>query len=260
MPLECLVGEHTGRTYFREVPAENVLQNSVFMAAEIYIALRCKGPQVPPSRMVAVEPYTPVTMDAPVHLVVEERPYMLVSVGPLFEAVSTVNMSCHQRHILKMAFASFIAYRAVMGMVEHEHLDDARPERLYFLIIDRNAHAVLHRRHAGHDDLSAGVFFIPELLYRAEPAGTDGIHGGVPAEVGDVEAQVQACMKEVVPFFHLVRFIFNVNMCQFLSPVTPFMDHMLFEILPEIFQRALKRVGSSGREDAERMSHSHHVA
>ena len=94
------------------------------MAAEIDGVMRGKDIEVPSPGIVPVEPDAAVTLDAAVHLVVHEGPQVLVDVGPLAEAEAAVDVACHDRHVLQMAFAPFVADRAVVGMIGHQPLDD----------------------------------------------------------------------------------------------------------------------------------------
>jgi len=106
-----------------------------------------------------------------------------------------------------MAFAAFVADRAVVGMVHHQKFGDARAEGLCLGIVHRDAHAFGQRGHAGHDDPAARVLIVLELLHCALTAGAHGMHGRVPAEIGEVEAQGQAGLEEVLVRLHLVGFV-----------------------------------------------------
>src|SRR5271169_5266983 len=120
-------------------------------------------------------------------------------------------MSCHYCHILKVALPSLITNRTVMRMIYHEPLDDACPERPGVGIIDRNAHPLCSRCHTGHDNFSLGVMLISELFYGTEPAGADRSKGRMPAEVGNIESQGEACIEEVLPFAHLKGLVVNID-------------------------------------------------
>ena len=173
MTLERLVGEYACRTDLSQIAAEDILQNAVFVTTEIDVVVRGKGLQVAASCIIPIKPDAAVAVYAAVHFMVQERSEILVPVGPFFEPGSSVDMPCHQRHVLQVTFAALVTDRAVMRVVQHQQFDNACAEGPDLRVIDGYAEILCHRRHAGHDDLAAGVVFIPELLYSAEPAGAD---------------------------------------------------------------------------------------
>jgi hypothetical protein len=183
------VREHAGGADLHQVAAEGVLQRSALVPAEVHVIVRRQDAQVVAAGVITVEPHAAVAVDAPVHLVVHERSQVLVPVGPLPETVPPVGVAGHHGHILEMALAALVAYRAVVGVVEHEPFDVCGPELPCLGIVDGDPHPLLHLDHAGHDDPSPGVSLVPELLDRALAAGPHGLHGRVPAEVRQVEAQ-----------------------------------------------------------------------
>ena len=65
----------------------------------------------------------------------------------------------------------------------------------------------LDRRHAGHDDPALGVMLVLEQLDRALPARADGMQRRVPAEVGQIEAEAEAGLEQVLARLHLVGFL-----------------------------------------------------
>ena len=76
-----------GRADLDQVAAELALQHAVFVPAEIDVVVGAEDVQVAPAGVVAVEAHAAVALDAAVHLVVDERPEVLVAVGALVEAV-----------------------------------------------------------------------------------------------------------------------------------------------------------------------------
>lgn len=81
--------------------------------------------------------------------------------------------------------------------------------------------------------MAVGVILITELLYRAHPAGPNGVQRGMPAEIGDVEAQGKACVKEILSFGNFIRDIIYVNFGQVLSPGTTLLRDMPFKVFSE---------------------------
>jgi hypothetical protein len=150
--------------------------------------------------------------------VVDERAEVLVPVRAFFEPGPALTVAGHDRHVLEVAFSAFIAYRAVVGVVQHEPLDHALSESLRFGVVHRYAHAFCHRRHAGHDDLAAHVLLVLELLHRALAASAYGVQSRVPAEVRQVEAQGEAGLEEVLAGLDLVGFIVDVD-CDHKKPL-----------------------------------------
>ena len=193
--LQRLVREYARGTDLDQVAAELALEHAVLVAAEVNMVVAGEDIEVPAAGVAPVEPDAAVALDAAVHLVVDEGAEMLVAVRSFFEPRSSIIVPGHDRHVLEVAFASLIADRAVMRMVQHEPFDDARPEGPRLGIIHGEAHAVGHGSHAGHDDPAARVLLVPKQLHRALPARAHGMHGRVPAEVGEVEPQGQAGVK-----------------------------------------------------------------
>jgi len=211
MAAKRFIGEHARGTDFSKIAAERIFQNSVLGSPEIDGIMNCEDIEIAPSGVIPIIADAPVALDAAIHFMIEERPQILVPVGSLLESASAIVMACHHSHILKMAFASFIADRAIMRVIEHEPFNHACPESLCFGIIDGDPHAVSHRGHAGHYDFAFSVFLVSELLYGALPARAYGTERRVPAEVGNIESQGQALMEQVLLAIDLVRLIIYVN-------------------------------------------------
>ena len=108
----------------------------------------------------------------------DERTQILIVVGDFFLVIASVVVTRHQCHILKMAFSSFFTDRAVMRMANHQAFDDALAHIMGLLISDGNPGPVAGRRHAGHDDGTLLVVFIPVLFDGTLTTGsTEPIHG-----------------------------------------------------------------------------------
>jgi len=130
-------------------------------------------------------------------------------VRPFLEAGPPENVTGHDRHVLEVAFTTFVADWAVMRMVQHEPLNHARPEGPGLGIIHGNAHSLGRRSHAGHNNPAARVIFILELLYCALAASTHGVHCRVPTEIGEVKTKRETGAQEVLAIFHLIGLIIN---------------------------------------------------
>ena len=75
----------------------------------------------------------------------DEGAQVLVAEGALGEAVAAVAVAGHDGHVLEVALAALVAHRAVVGMVGHQPLDDARAERPGLGVVDGDADAVVGR-------------------------------------------------------------------------------------------------------------------
>ena len=204
VPLQGLVGEDSGGADLDQVPAELTLEGPVLIAAEVHRIVGAEDVQVPPSGKVPVEAHAPVAGDATVHLVINEGTEVLVPVGALQETELAVIVAAHHRHVLKVALASLVADRAVVGVVHHQPLDHRGPEPAGFGVGDGDPRPVVGRGHAGHDQLAPGVVLVLELLHRALPARPHRAQGGVPAEVRKVVAPGERHLEEVLPRFRRV--------------------------------------------------------
>ncbi len=193
-----LVGEHAGRADLDQIAGELAFQRAVLDATEVHVVVRAIHAQVGAAGVVLVVAHAAVAGDAAVHLMGDERAKLLVLVGALGEAIATGVVPGHHRHVLQVAVTAFLAHRTVVRVVGHQPLDDAGAERLGFLVVDADPGVVGGRRHAGHDDTTTGVVLVVVLLDRTLPAGPDAAKRGVPAEVGDIEAEGQAGLQQVV--------------------------------------------------------------
>src|SRR5262249_29375698 len=139
MALQRLVREHAGRADLDEVPAEFAFQEAVLVTAEEDDIARREGVQVGPARVLAIEAHAAVALDTAVHLVIDEGPQVLITKRTFVEFVLTATVPGHDRHVLEVTLAAFIAHWAVMRMVQHEPFDDPRAERRRFRIGDGDA-------------------------------------------------------------------------------------------------------------------------
>ncbi len=131
-----LVGEHTGRTDLGEVAGELAFQRAVFNATEVNIVVSAVNAQVSAACVVFIEAYAPITGDAAVHLMRDERPQLLILVSTLGEAITALVVAGHHCHVLQVAVTAFFADWAVMRVVGHQPFDDTGPEGLGLFIFD----------------------------------------------------------------------------------------------------------------------------
>ena len=120
MPFHGFVGKHTRGTDFHQIAAELAFQNALALATKIDMIMAAENIEIPAAGIVAVKAHTAVTLNAAVHLMIDEWTEILVAMGPFFEAIFPMMMAGHDRHVLQMAFTAFVADRAVMGMVDHQ--------------------------------------------------------------------------------------------------------------------------------------------
>ena len=204
---EGFVGEYPGGADLHQVARELALQHAVLGAAEEHMRLGTEGIEIGAAGVVPVVAHTAIAGDAAVHLVADKGPKVLVRPGALHARIATHGVTGHHGHVLEVALAAFLAHRAVVGMVLHQPFDDLAAEirrerrgarRLAVRGADPDPQAILDGHHAGHLQPAALVRFVPVLQHRAEAAGTDRAHGGVPAEVGEVELLGQAGVEEIL--------------------------------------------------------------
>ncbi|MNQ42066.1 hypothetical protein D3C85_557620 [compost metagenome] len=193
-----LVGEHAGRADLDQVAGELALQHAILDAAEVDVVVGTVDAQIFAAGVVLVVAHAAVAGDAAVHLVGDERAEVLVLVGALGEAVAALVVAGHHRHVLQVAVTAFLAHRAVVRVVGHQPFDDAFAKAPGFLVVDGDPGLVGGGRHAGHDDAPAGVVLVVVLLHRTLAAGADAAQRRVPAEVGNVEAEGQTGLQQVV--------------------------------------------------------------
>jgi len=124
MLAECPIGKDTGGAYFDQVAAEIAFKAALLESTEIEAVVNSEDIQVSAASVIPVEAYAAIALDATIHLVMNEWAHVLISKGSFLETGPTVYVSCHHGHILEVALAAFVTYRAVMGVVKHEPLND----------------------------------------------------------------------------------------------------------------------------------------
>src|SRR5690349_3488626 len=112
--------------------------------------MRPEDIEVSTTGMVSIKSYAAIALNAPIHLMTDERAEGLIAMRPFREVITPVDMSGHDRHILQMALPSFITHGTVVWMVHHQPFDDRCAEGFGLRIINRNTSAIGRGRHAGH--------------------------------------------------------------------------------------------------------------
>ncbi len=253
MLFKRLVCKYTRWTYFSQVAAERALQYAILLPAEIHMVMGAKYIQVIASRIIAVKPYAAVTLYTPVHFMMNERSQVLIGIGTFFKFKAPVIMPGHYRHVLQMAVASFIANGAVVRMIGHQPFNYLFPERFCRTIGNGYAQSILHVFHAAHYQAPAAVLLILKYLYRALPACAHTSHGRMPAEIGKIKTKAEAGFKQVFPCFYFIWLVININSRHDALVLirTFFFPDMPVKILPVIFDSALQRFHSAGRQGAK---------
>jgi hypothetical protein len=90
-----------------------------------------------------------------------------------------------------MAFASFFADGTVMRMICHQVFNYGTSKFYRWLRFDGQYGPIRDGCHTRHNQPTLIVILIPILDYSTLTTGTDGTHGWVPAEVGQVQTQAK---------------------------------------------------------------------
>src|ERR1700739_3357211 len=92
------------------------------------IVAETKCVQIVSARVFTIKTHTPLALNAAVHFMIHEGAEILIAKRSLAEAINTRTVTGHHRHVLKVAFAALVAYRAIMRMVLHQALNNGRAE------------------------------------------------------------------------------------------------------------------------------------
>src|SRR6185503_15743065 len=101
-----------------KIARELILEDAIFVAPEEDCICHAEGVQVVSSGILPVEAHAAVTLNAPVHLVINKRSKILIPECAFLKFCTTVVMARHHRHVLQMAFTTLIAHRAIMRMAQ----------------------------------------------------------------------------------------------------------------------------------------------
>jgi hypothetical protein len=192
MALQCFISKYTSRADLYQVSAEFALERTIFLTTEVHIIMRCKNIEVPAPGIVPVESDAAITGDTTIHFVVDERTEILITMRTLPKARSAIRMPGHDRHVLEVTFTALVAYGAIVRMIYHKPFNDASAQCRCLRVVNGNTHAVDGGRHTRHDNLSVGVSLVFKLLHGALATRTHGMHGWMPAEIGEVETEREA--------------------------------------------------------------------
>src|SRR6185312_1187445 len=99
----------------------------------------------------------------------------------LRKVIAAITVAGHHGHILQMAFAAFVADRAIMRMVLHHAFDDAGAKRDRVRILNGYMRTLGSWRHARHHQTSLLVVRVAELFDGALPTRAHRTQGRVPA-------------------------------------------------------------------------------
>jgi hypothetical protein len=98
------------------------------MSSEVNIILGSEYIEVIATRMVLIKSHTPVTLNAAVHFMVNERAEVLIFIRAFFIGKSPVIMTRHYSHILQVTGTAFITHRTIMWVVCHQPFYHIRTE------------------------------------------------------------------------------------------------------------------------------------
>src|SRR6201997_1442599 len=157
-----------------------------------------KRVQIVPTGVFAIKTHASLALNAAVHLVIHQRAEVLIAKSSFAKAVNARAMTGHHRHVLKMAFAAFVADRAIVRMVLHQALNHGCAKRRRFGVGNRDAGALRDRRHARHHELACCVLLIAKLLDCALTACSHRSQCRMPAEIWQVIAQRETGVQKVL--------------------------------------------------------------
>jgi hypothetical protein len=191
------------RTDIDEVSGKRTFQRAVLETTEIGVVGNLHGSQVTVAGKLLIEPAASPTVDTPVHLVLNKDAKVLITIRPLLSKVVSDPMASCYGHVLKQTMPSFIADRAIVGMVHHEPFDDVFTEIDSFFIRRRYDHAIVSIHHAAHLDPFDRTFQKP---HRTHSTGPDGSQTGMVAKPRDDDAEPRRCLNDFRP---LLNFYFK---------------------------------------------------
>src|ERR1700744_5223169 len=162
--FESCIREYARRADLDQIAAELAFQNAVFMSPIVDAVAQMKRIQITAACIFTIKPHAPLTLNAAIHLVIHERAEILIAKRSLAKAVTARAVTGHHRHVLKMAFATFLTNRAIVRMVLHQALNHCPAKGHGLSIRNGNARAFSGWRHACHHELSCCVLLVAELL------------------------------------------------------------------------------------------------
>ena len=140
IPFSCIVlferfvCKNSGWANLREVATEFIFKNTILVPTKVNVAPGCKCVEVFAPCVVFVKPNTTVALYTPVHLEVDERTQILISVCPFFELKSAISVARHYRHILEVARSPFVTDCTIVRMIRHQPFYDMFAELYCFVI------------------------------------------------------------------------------------------------------------------------------
>jgi hypothetical protein len=212
-----LIGINPGGTDIDQVSGKGAFQGPALEPAEVLAPPDLQGAKIPVPCKILVEASATKAVDAPIHLVPDKGPQVLIKVGPLLPRVPAHTMTPRDRFILEKTVAALVAHRTVKRMVQHEPLDHVFSELHCLFICGGDDHAVPGFHHAAHIDPFVWAF---HELHRTHPAGAHGAQGRMVAEAGYHDAEAFRGFDHLRPLGH----------CYFLSVNDQFRHSRLLTI------------------------------
>ena len=139
--------------------AAEVLRQLMQEGAEVHVVMSSHCRQVGTASVVAVVPGAAITGDTTIHLVVNQWAQVLVAVRVLTSPVMAIPVTYHYRHVLQMTLTTLGAYRAIVGVIEHQRFDNVLAKLLRLITAQGENRALGNRGHAAHHDTPAAAFF-----------------------------------------------------------------------------------------------------
>jgi hypothetical protein len=152
-------------------------------------------PQVAVTGKTLVEPPAAITVNAAIHLMLNENTQVLIPEGSLLSRETPDPVSAGDGKGLEQTVPTFVADWAILRMVHHEPFHHLFAEIDGFLVHGGNYQAIPDLGHAAHLDPFDRAF----TLHRANPASSHRSQGRVIAEAGDNDAQSFGGLNDLHP-------------------------------------------------------------
>ena len=108
------------------------------------------NPQVAVAGEFLVVSRASITVNTTIHLMLNQRAQVLIRIRPLIAGITSDTMSAGDRHVLEQTLATFVANRAIMGVVEHQPFNDMFAKVHRLTVCGGHHHVVLGLDHATH--------------------------------------------------------------------------------------------------------------
>src|SRR3990170_318828 len=148
MFFKRFISKNSCMTNLGQVTTKRALQYAIFFSSKINMMMCRKNIQVITTGIVTVKTYTPITLYAPVHFVMNKRPQILIVISAFLVVEATVIVARHHRHVLQMTTAAFITYRAIMRMIGHQPFNYLFTKGFGSWMINRYTQSIFYCFHA----------------------------------------------------------------------------------------------------------------